>query len=190
MSKKSQAIDRNSGKSELEKSDFQAISDQITGDDGNGQPVDNLPTAATVEAATSTVDGEQVSTPDTAAPPSPVVPSAPSSLSKAAIPDLDEFMRNLTADQIKKVRKLVDGEPGLIAKREFGTLLPDGSMNITVHLDPQMVEQLMIWAESDGIEVGEEAKLRINEALTNYLYGDWGATMVKPAEPPAPVVAK
>jgi hypothetical protein len=53
-------------------------------------------------------------------------------------------------------------------------------MTVEVYLEPIIVEQLELWAEPDGCTLAEEAQKRISEALTNYLYGDWSATVEQP----------
>jgi hypothetical protein len=157
----------------------QAAVEALTDANPNPQPLADPSPAPTEQAASM-----------------PVAPAPPVT---APVTDLDAFLSSLSPEQLAKVRAraITEGFTPSPMQRSLGAVHADGSMTISIHLEPQIVEQLLLWADSDGVDVGEEAKIRINEALTNYLYGDWSAMMAKPAEPPpvstpapVPVAAK
>lgn len=105
-------------------------------------------------------------------------------IDKPVVPDFDDILSHMTADQLAKVRALAGAKGLAVPAAGDGAKSADGSLLITIHLDAPVTEQLEIWAEADGCTLVEEAQRRINEALENYLYGDWSTT-----PEPSPVAA-
>lgn len=174
MVKKTHEIGPESIPSTTEQADFQSISGTAPDDVQAIQPQDR-PTAGTGQAASGIVENS--------------ASAASADTTKSAIPDLDAFLATLTADQIAKIRKKVERDSSIVSKQtqSRSAMNPDGSMDVVVHIDAAMTEQLAIWAESDNVDVMEEARIRISESLSNYLYGDWNVPVK--AEP-APAAAK
>lgn len=109
---------------------------------------------------------------------------APAPAIKESIPDIEAFLSTLTAEQLAKVRSKVERDTSSAISPQFAARAAkniDGSLNVMVRLDPVVVEQLEQWAEGEGISLMEEAQNRVGEAISNYIFGDWGATQVKPA---------
>jgi hypothetical protein len=115
----------------------------------------------------------------------PVAPPAPVAATPKS-PDLDAILASLSPDQLAKIRLKAIGEGVVPAASLGGRKSPDGSLTVTVTLDPMVTEQLELWAEADGCSLVEEAQKRIAESLSNYLYGDWNPV---PEPEPAPVAA-
>ena len=116
----------------------------------------------------SAVGGLPTAMPD--AQPSPVATVA---VVPVKVPDLDTILASLTPDQLLKIRQKAIGEGVVPAASLGGTKSADGSLTLSVTLDPMVTEQLELWAEADGCTLVEEAQKRITESLQNYLYGDW-----------------
>ena len=112
--------------------------------------------------------------------PAPTLPTPP--VVAAVLPDLDSLILNASPEQLAKLRMLAASQGvASITNSPSATKRADGTMMIEIALEAPIVEQLEIWAEADGISLAEEAQKRILEALQNYLYGDWSATIVEPA---------
>ena len=86
---------------------------------------------------------------------------------------LADLLASLTPEQLAKIRLKAIGEGVVPAASLGGTKSADGSLTLSVTLDPMVTEQLELWAEADGCTLVEEAQKRITESLQNYLYGDW-----------------
>jgi len=127
-------------------------------------------------------EGVQTPTPATEATAAPISATATPTPTPAPMPDLnlDNLLSSLTPDQLAKIRGLA-AESGLAVAPKSSGKLPDGSMIVSVTLDPQVVEQLSMWAEGDGLDLEAEAQMRVEESLKNYMFGDWSAMKVEPA---------
>jgi len=110
-------------------------------------------------------------------------------------PNLSDFLDSLTAEQLSRVRKLAQ-TGGISLGRGKN---PDGSLDISLHIESILVEQLELWADGDGMSLEDEARKVATESIQNYVCGDWSATVVKPQEVqrpawmpplPAPAAAK
>src|ERR1700694_2260269 len=100
------------------------------------------------ESRTETIQEGQSEPPADAQPSAETAPEpAPAAVASliAANPtpaNLDDFLNNLTPDQLAKIRILAaaKGLTTATAITTAGAKLPDGSMNVSVHLDPQVTE--------------------------------------------------
>jgi hypothetical protein len=128
--------------------------------------------------------------------PEPVPASAPATVvvkgkGLTTATNLEDFLASATPEQLQRLRVLAAAN-GMATETSAMTghsvKLPDGSMQVTVMLEPLIVEQLAIWAEGDGISLEEEAQKRISESISNYMFGDWSATVEQPVVVAAPVV--
>jgi hypothetical protein len=158
-----------------------------------GKPTDNqglipIPPDESRPEPTAPLEAQQLGqSPDAQSPvkasPEPAPAAAPSTVaaSPTSTPaNLDEFLASLTVEQLQRVRTLATAK-GLAPATSSGSVrLPDGSLQVTVTLEPMIVEQLSLWAEGDGVGLEEEARKRILESLQNYLYGDWSAVVEQP----------
>lgn len=105
------------------------------------------------------------------------------------VPDLESMLAAMSPDQIARLRVIAAAKGVAVPSGQSsgsGTRHADGSMDVTVHLEPEVVEQLMNWSEPGGMTVTEAAQKYISEALTAFLYGDWNPT---PETATIPVVA-
>jgi hypothetical protein len=111
----------------------------------------------------------------------PAATPSPAAAAPIAILNLDELLANASPDQLAKIRALAAAKGLSAPATGVGTKRADGSMDVLVHLDAAVTEQLELWAEADACTLDEEAQKRIQEALQNYLYGDWSAVVEQPA---------
>lgn len=136
-------------------------------------PSDAQQPGTTPESSPSVID-QQATNPS--APP-PIAASNPNPPAAPVIPDLESMLAAMTPEQIGRLRVIAAAKgvavPSPAGQSTTGTRHADGSMDVTVHLSSEIVEQLELWAEADSLSVVEEAQKRIEESLQNYLYGDW-----------------
>ena len=153
------------------------------------------------ETPTTPLDGQQFGgSPD--APPSvidqqatseaaPTPPTAVSSIVVPIIPDLESMLASLSPDQLAKLRVIAAAKGVQVpTSQSVGNRNPNGSMDVNIHLEPEVVEQLVNWSEPGGMTVVEAAQKYISEALVAFLYGDWNPTPEPVAEPVAAAVTK
>ena len=112
-------------------------------------------------------------------------PASTPPVRQSTIPDLSNLIANLSPDQLNTIRRLSEAN-GIAVESKGSRTLPDGSLRVTVTLEPLIVEQLTMWADGDGLTVEEEAQTRLIESIRNFMFGDWSTT---PEPAPAPVVA-
>jgi hypothetical protein len=114
--------------------------------------------------------------------PEPTPAAAPVPVEATAkITSLEDFLASATPDQLQRLRTLAAADGLAPASLSADSVkLPDGSLRVTVVLEPLVVEQLSIWAEGDGVTLEEEAQKRLTESITNYMFGDWSATVEQP----------
>lgn len=168
MVKKTQDLDARLSVESPEQGTFQPISGQDSEViSAEASPTADQPTAVTVEAASGTVES-----------------SGNVGQARTGLPDLDEFLRGLTADQLQRVKAKIEAD-SIVPRRLQSNALKnaDGSLDVLIHIDPVIVEQLELWSDGEGLTLAEEAQNRINEAISGYVFGDWSSAVVKPAEP-------
>jgi len=107
-------------------------------------------------------------------------PANSSSLSSAT--DISAFLNGLDAGQLAKIRALASAK-GLTTSPSKG---PGGGLLVTIEIPAEACEPLQVWAEEARTSFVEFVNQVAGDAITNYCFGDWGATRV---EPIAPVVA-
>jgi len=152
------------------------------------ETVQNEPNTVQMAPESPTTDqgaeGVQTPTPATEATAAPISATATPTPTPAPMPDLnlDTLLSSLTPEQLAKIRGLA-AESGLAVAPKSSGKLPDGSMTVSVYLGPDIVTQLEAWSEGSDHSLEEEAQMRIGEAITAYLYGDWGAAATAGAAP-------
>ena len=102
----------------------------------------------------------------------------------AANTDISAFLSGLNPEQLSRIRALAAAK-GLSTGPQKG---PGGGLLVTVEIPPEAVEPLRTWAEEAGTTFAEFVGQVACDAITNYCFGDWGATRVEPAAPTVPAV--
>jgi hypothetical protein len=131
--------------------------------------------------------------PGSPASPAPVIPSTPQSISADSVLD---SISALSPAQLAKLRLKLQSTDAV--RDHIPKPLPDGRIQFTIALGPEVVEPLKIWAEAAGCSLEEEIQQIAEVALSGYVYQDWGGatvtqqttTVAAPAAstpPPAPV---
>lgn len=114
--------------------------------------------------------------------PETVSAAVPSTVAAAPnVPSLEAFIASASPEQLIRLRALAAAK-GLTTTPAGATKHADGSMKCEIVISPEIVPQLEEWASADGIPLVEEIQNKVNEALVNYVFGDWSAMQVKPAE--------
>lgn len=116
----------------------------------------------------------------------PAIPAAPPSALPANT-DISAFLSGLSPDQLAKIRSLAAAK-GLSTGPQRG---PHGGLMVTIEIPAEACEPLQTWAEEAGTSFTEFVGQVAGDAITNYCFGDWGATRVEPVAPvaAAPVTA-
>jgi hypothetical protein len=113
----------------------------------------------------------------------PSAPPAPVSANSPILSDLGAFVANLTPEQLFRVRELARSR-GLSAGPRKG---PNGGLMVEVEIPAEAVEPLQVWADESGTSFAEFVGKVAGDAIVNYCFGDWGATVVQPVTPAAVV---
>lgn len=118
------------------------------------------------------------------------LPATPPITTPPVIPDLESMIANLSPDQLAKLRVIAASKGVKLPSQSIigtGTKNVDGSLDVIVHLEPEVVEQLENWSEPGGDTLVEAAQKYITQSLVAFLYGDWSPTPEPVAEPVASV---
>ena len=108
---------------------------------------------------------------------STVVPNVPSD---SDIQALGELLDSLKPEELEKLKRLTKSTPvlsGMLKSDGNLVTLPDGRVQATIILSPDLIEPLTAWAESAQISLGEQVQQIAETAITNYLYQDWGSVV-------------
>lgn len=124
------------------------------------------------------------STPPAETPSASAAASSPAIATNATPTDLSAFVSGLTQEQLSRVRDLARAR-GLSAGPQRG---PNGGLMVTIEIPSEACEPLQTWADSAGTTFEKFVCQVAGDAITNYCFGDWGATVVQPVTPIATVI--
>jgi len=157
-------------------SNLDRLAEQIKA--GLAEQVDSATAIDATEAIL--LDSSPVQPPESAMPAE--TPLSATGVPTPSLTDLGAFVANLSPEQLFRVRELARSR-GLSAGPRRG---PTGGLLVEIEIPQEVCEPMQTWAESAGDTFEEFVRKVASDAITNYCFGDWGATTVTPV----PIVAQ
>lgn len=102
--------------------------------------------------------------------------------------DLPSILRRLNPIQRQKLRSAAISE-GLIQSPTGARENSDGSLSVTITIDPDLVPQLRTWAEEAAVPIDQQVREIVSMLLNSYLLSPWEPPQPVGAPTPAPVAA-